>query len=152
MSKINNIRLKNITESLKSTDIFAVYRDKTWIAVKGLRFDDLVFGDPTVLEASLNIVGDLDVSGSITMSTVLSDRQTASTTTNYDTSTFTTLDIDTASITATLTNAVIGRKVRVEGNFSTGSSTIGCTYRGTVNPKIYPDEVFEMEYDGSEWK
>ena len=57
MSKINNIRLKNITEKLKSTDIFAVYRDKTWIPVKGLRFEDLIFGDPLEIDSNVQING-----------------------------------------------------------------------------------------------
>ena len=61
MSKIDQIRLKNITEALKPTDIFAVYRDKTWIPVKGLRFDNLIFGDPTILETNLQVNGYVEV-------------------------------------------------------------------------------------------
>ena len=66
MSKISSIRLQNITERLNSTDIFAVYRNKTWIPVKGLRFDGLIFGDPTILGVNLQVNGSItDNSGNV---------------------------------------------------------------------------------------
>ena len=63
MGKIANIRLSNITEALKATDVFAVYRDGTWIPVQGLRFDDLIFGDPTILDGNFQVNGNTIFNG-----------------------------------------------------------------------------------------
>jgi hypothetical protein len=67
MSRATSFPLKNTRGGLEATDVFYVCRFKngkrSFVPIKGLNFDSLVFGDPTILESSLEIVGDLKVEG-----------------------------------------------------------------------------------------
>ena len=147
MSRIADIRLNNITEALKPTDVFAVYRNKTWIPVKGLRFDDLIFGDPTVFDGNLQINGYINADSFIQTIVVTSATET------IDSQTFTRLEQDTAGITTTLSNISDSAMVSI-ANRSTGDTYFNhdIELQGTVYtaPVTIPSgDVYNLTYDNA---
>ena len=145
MGRIGDIRINNITEALLSTDVFAVYRDKTWIPVQGLRFDDLIFGDPVVLDSNFQ------VNGYVSLEALKGTRYTSSTTETVSVLTATDIDIDTSGNTLTLSGMVDGSKIQVK-NRSTGDATLNfdIEYQNTVctAPVTMPTgDTYDITYD-----
>lgn len=152
-----NFHLRNITDGLKATDIFWIYRNKSVVPVKGLSIDSLAFGEDTItLNKNLQVNGNVSISGSLTLFDLLNVR--AINVTRVDTAITETIDVTTcttirqtaAGITTSLSGVTEGTAITII-NDSNGNNVITETIDDVVNPTIYCGETFDMEYNGTNW-
>lgn len=127
MSYGDQLHTKNVTEELKSTDIFWVLRKGSVVPVKGLRFDDLIFSDPPVFDS------DLQVNGYVNLQHIAGNIYDCSTTETVDVSTYTNIHVSVSGITLSLTGMLSDSFITIK-NLSDGDIylNINILFAGTT--------------------